>query len=100
MKTANLSTAAHALADSLSASAEIPRSRERERMSAGQVRAVGEKQFNAERAGERCREPATVDDHWIFPRRRPRPATVFTTRPAGGLNLNLTRNLNLAARGV
>jgi hypothetical protein len=35
----------------LSASSEIPRSRERERMSAGQVRAVGEKQFNAQRAG-------------------------------------------------
>ena len=36
---------------SLSASNEIPRSRERERMSAGQVRVVGKKQFNAERAG-------------------------------------------------
>ena len=40
---------------SLSAANEIPRSRERERMSAGQVRVVGEKQFNAERAGVRCR---------------------------------------------
>jgi hypothetical protein len=40
---------------SLSASNKIPRSRERERMSVGQVRVVGEKQFNAERAGARCR---------------------------------------------
>src|ERR1017187_6639235 len=42
---------------SLSASNEIPRSRERERMSAGQVRVVGEEQFNAARAGVRCRCP-------------------------------------------
>jgi hypothetical protein len=40
---------------SLSASNEIPRSRERERMSAGQVRDVGEKQFNAEKVRVRCR---------------------------------------------
>jgi hypothetical protein len=39
----------------LSASNEIPRSRERERMSAGQVRDVGEKQFNAEKVRVRCR---------------------------------------------
>lgn len=39
---------------SFSASNEIPRSRERERMSAGKVRVVRETQFNAERVGVRC----------------------------------------------
>ena len=46
---------------SLSASNDIPRSRERERMSAGQVRVHGEKQFNAERVGVRCRIPRNAD---------------------------------------
>ncbi len=67
--------------DSLSASIEIPRSRERERMSAGQLRVVGEKQTNAERVEVRFRESVAIDDHWQFPRRRPRPATVFAPRP-------------------
>ena len=40
---------------SLSASNDVPRSRERERMSAGQVRDVGEKQPFAERTEVRCR---------------------------------------------
>lgn len=42
---------------SLSASTDVPRSRERERMSAGQVRGVGEKQIPAAKAGVRCRSP-------------------------------------------
>jgi 3'-phosphoadenosine 5'-phosphosulfate sulfotransferase (PAPS reductase)/FAD synthetase len=40
---------------SLSASNEIPRAWERERMPAGQVRVEGENPINAERAGVRCR---------------------------------------------
>src|ERR1039458_722495 len=39
----------------LAAANAVPRPWERERVSTGQVRVVGEKQFNAERAGVRCR---------------------------------------------
>src|ERR1019366_5981868 len=60
---------------SLSASTEIPRSRERERMSAGQVRVVGEKQFNTERAGVRCRSLQLAE--------RKKPYTVIECKADG-----------------
>ncbi len=41
---------------------------------------------------------AGLDEHWQFPRRRPRPATVFTTRPPR--SPDFAPNPNLAARGL
>jgi hypothetical protein len=70
---------------SVSASTKVPRSRERERMTSGQVRAVGEKQINTERAGVRCQ-------NFGMNRRKRWPCASTTT-------WKLAR-MNLAIRGI
>lgn len=54
----------------LSASTKFPRSRERERMSAGQVRVVGRKHTYAARRKVRCRTPRAVSVDFLLPKQR------------------------------
>jgi len=54
----------------LSASNDVPRSRERERVAEGRVRDVGEKHIAADRAGVRCRSlplPQLLDAPFVWP---------------------------------